>query len=314
VPGKRIVSYRGVEGFPFVVRVSRSKDALLSEWRRTATAAAVGMACLTLLVAWLIAQLVRDRARRARERERRVQAEKFEALGQLSAGITHDFGNLLQVVAMNNEVMRQASSDPVIMKQALGTTERAVRAGMALLDRLTSFARVRPLALTRVQLCDWLEAARPLLVQAAGPLVTVRISARLPLPEVLCDATQLDSAVVNLVINARDAMGGRGDISLRAYAGDPNSGAPKAFTGNAPSFVCLSVQDSGPGMPNEVKRRALEPFYTTKGEAGTGLGLPQVYGFMQQLGGDLAIDSVLGQGTTVHLFFPVAATERTPAP
>jgi signal transduction histidine kinase len=113
--------------------------------------------------------------------------------------------------------------------------------------------------------------------------------------------------VVNLVVNARDAMAGSGRITLRVYACDNDSGAPKAFAGSPARFVCVAVQDDGPGMTERVRRRALEPFYTTKGEAGTGLGLSQVYGFMQQAGGDLTIESEPGRGTTVHLFFRVAS-------
>jgi hypothetical protein len=129
VAGERVVSYRVVENFPFVVHVSRSKHALLAEWRRTATAAAVGLVALTLLLAWFIAQLVRDRARRVRERERRAQAEKLEALGQLTAGITHDFGNMLHIVALNVELLRQGPADPAAVKGALDAVDRAVRGG-----------------------------------------------------------------------------------------------------------------------------------------------------------------------------------------
>jgi two-component system, NtrC family, sensor kinase len=291
------------------VHVSRSKRDVLAEWRRTAAGSAIGMGALTALLAWFIPRLVRDRARRARARERRAQAEKMEALGQLTAGITHDFGNLLHVVAMNAEVMRQAPQDPLIVNQALAATDRSVRAGMAMLDRLMSFARRRPLAITCLQLDEWLAAARPLLIQAAGPQVTVHTDVRQPVPEILCDAAQLDAALVNLMVNARDAMDGAGRVTLRAYACENESGAPKAFRGSPAPFVCLAVEDSGPGMSESVLRRALEPFYTTKGEAGTGLGLSQVYGFMRQVGGDMAIDSAPGKGTTVHLFFRVAGAE-----
>jgi two-component system NtrC family sensor kinase len=100
-------------------------------------------------------------------------------------------------------------------------------------------------------------------------------------------------------------MAGNGRITVRAYPCEDEAGLPKALAGPAP-FVCLSVQDTGPGMGEEVKRRALEPFYTTKGEAGTGLGLSQVYGFMQQVGGSVTIESAPGRGTSVHLFFPAA--------
>lgn len=306
IPGERVVSYRVVESLPFVLHVSRSKRETLAEWRRTATAAAVGMAALTALLAWFVAQLVRDRARRARERERRAQAEKMEALGQLTAGITHDFGNLLNIVALNVGLMRQGVADPALTDTALGAIERAVRAGTAMLDRLLSFARRQPLAVAPLRLGEWLATARPLLEQAAGPLVSLRTESAPVLPDVLCDAGQLDAAVMNLIVNARDAMAGSGRITVRLYACDPDSGAPNALVGTPPRFVCLSVQDDGHGMPERIRRRALEPFYTTKGAAGTGLGLSQVYGFMQQVGGDVAIDSAPGRGTTVHLYFRVA--------
>jgi signal transduction histidine kinase len=306
LPGERVVSYRVLENAPFVVQTSRTKSSVLAEWRRTATGTAIAMLTLTVLLGWFIAHLVRDRARRARERERRAQAEKMEALGQLTAGITHDFGNLLNIVALNVELMRQGASNPALVSEALGATERAVRGGMAMLDRLLSFARRQPLAVAPVRLGEWLDTARPLLEQAAGPLVTLLREAEPDLPEVMCDPAQLDAAVMNLVVNARDAMAGSGRITIRLYACDHDSGAPKAFVGSPPPFVCLAVQDEGSGMPERIRRRALEPFYTTKGEAGTGLGLSQVYGFMQQVGGDVTIDSAPGRGTTVHLFFKVA--------
>jgi signal transduction histidine kinase len=303
--GERVASYRAVEHFPLVLHVSRSKREVLVEWRRTAAASAVGMAALTALLAWFIARLVRDRARRAREREKRAQAEKMEALGQLTAGIAHDFGNLLHLVAMNNHVMRQAPLDPVITTQALAATDRAVQSGQAMLERLMSSVRRQPAALAPLRLEEWLEKAQPLLKQAAGPLVTLRIEVKRPLPDIMCDAAQLDAALVNLIVNARDAMAGTGSVSVRAYSCDNDSGAPKAFVRKPVAFVCLSVEDDGPGMTERVKRRALEPFYTTKGDAGTGLGLSQVYGFMQQVGGDMTIDSTPGKGTRVHLFFRV---------
>jgi signal transduction histidine kinase len=305
VPGKHVVSYRLVEHFPLVLHVSRSKENVLVEWRRTAAASAVGMGALTALLAWFMARLVHDRARRARERERRAQAEKMEALGQLTAGIAHDFGNLLHLVAMNNHVMRQAPLDPVITKEALAATDRAVQSGQAMLERLMSSVRRRPVAVAPLRLDDWLERAQPLLKQAAGPLVTLRTQVSRPLPDIVCDAAQLDAALVNLIVNARDAMAGSGSIRVHAYPCDNDSGAPRAFVRKPAAFVCLSVEDDGPGMTERIKRRALEPFYTTKGDAGTGLGLSQVYGFMQQVGGDMTIDSAPGKGTRVHLFFRV---------
>ena len=139
-----------------------------------------------------------------------------------------------------------------------------------------------------------------------GSRVALDVQSEQPLPEILCDVGELDLALLNLVINARDAMAGSGRIGVRIYPCHAESEAPKASIGKPARFVCLTVKDDGPGMTKEVRQRALEPFYTTKGEAGNGLGLSQVYGFMQQLGGQMIIDSTPGHGTAVHLFFPVA--------
>lgn len=293
LPGERVVSYRRLEGMPFIVRVSRAKEDVLAEWQRTATGAAVAMLALTLFLGWYIARLARDSLRRTRERERRTQAEKLEALGALTSGLAHDFGNLLHVIALNIAALRKRPDDAAF-GDALSTMERAAQAGMNLIDRLLAFARRRPLTLTRVRLDAWLESARPLLEHAAGGRIALLIEPEPALPEVLCDTSALDVTMVNLVVNARDAMAGSGRIAIRAYLREGGQS------------VCVSVRDEGPGMAEEVRRRALEPFYTTKGEAGTGLGLSQVSGFMEQLGGTIAIDSAPGRGTTVSLFFPVA--------
>jgi len=136
--------------------------------------------------------------------------------------------------------------------------------------------------------------------------VTVTLEAPPGLPACLLDASQLEVALINLVVNARDAMRGEGAINIRAYEGkDDETGAGEPGS----DFVCLEVRDDGPGMSEEVLRRALDPFFTTKGESGTGLGLAQVYGFVQQVGGDLSIQSRPGAGTTVRLYFRKARAD-----
>ena len=313
-PGKRIVSYRAVPGAPFVVRVSRGEGDLLAEWRRTATAAGLAMLALTVFVVWVVMRMARASAQRALARERRMQAEKMEALGQLSGGMAHDFANLFGVVGLNLEVLRTNPSDPAIAQPALAAIGRAVEGGRHVAERLLAFARRRPLALVHVRLDDWLHAAEPLLGQAAGSRVLLDVQSAPGLPEIVCDAGELDVTLLNLVINARDAMAQSGRIEIRAYPCDEESAAPHSFVARPPRFVCLTVKDNGPGMPESVRRRALDPFYTTKGEAGTGLGLSQVYGFMQQLGGQVAIESAPGRGTAVHLYFPVAGTVEGRSP
>ena len=306
VPGERVVSYHVVDDTPLVIAVSRSNAAALSEWRRTAIGAGVAMSALTLMLALFVVHVAREQAREARARERREQAEKLEALGQLTGSIAHDFGNMLQVVSLNLAVLREDEADPSIREQAISVAQQAVRRSADLIDHLLHFARRRPLKLTRASLDAALGAANELLAHAAGPFAQVVIEPAADLPEVVCDTNQLETALVNLVVNARDAMGGSGRIVLRAYLCDDDN-APQVKPGRrGAGFVCLAIEDSGSGMPDGVRKRALEPFFTTKGEAGTGLGLSQVYGFMQQIGGSLRIDSAPGRGTTVHLFFPVA--------
>ena len=297
LPGERVVSYRRLESGPFIVRVSRSKADVLAEWQRTATGAGLAMLALTLFLGWYIARLTRDSARRTRERERRMQSEKLEALGALTSGLAHDFGNLLQVINLNVALLRAQPLDRA-RERNLSAVEHAVQNGMSLIDRLLAFARRRPLTLQRVRLDERLETARPLLEHAAGARIVLAIEAERGLPEVLCDASALDVALVNLVVNARDAMAGAGRIWVHVHPCEDKE------------YVCLTVRDDGPGMTDEVRRRALEPFYTTKGEAGTGLGLSQVSGFMEQIGGSVSIESSRrGGGTAVHLYFRKAGRE-----
>jgi signal transduction histidine kinase len=292
LPGERVVSYRRLEAAPVVVRVSRGKDDVLTEWRRTATGAAVAMLALTLFLGWFIARLARESAERSRERERRMQAEKMEALGQLTSGLAHDLGNMLYLMSLHVATLRRTAAADTA--QAISAMDRALEAGRELVDRLLAFARRREVRPVRLQLGEALEAARPLLTPAAGSRITLYIGAERSLPEVLCDAGELDTALLNLVVNARDAMAGSGRIEVRAFADRPGR------------RVCVSVTDDGPGMTEAVRRRVLEPFFTTKGESGTGLGLSQVYGFVQQAGGDMTVESAPGRGTTVTLCFPEA--------
>jgi signal transduction histidine kinase len=305
LPGKRVVSYPVLENAPFVVVVSRSRSDALEEWQRTAAGAAVAMVALSVVLSWFLLRVRREQAAREYERQRRVQADKLEALGQLTAGIAHDFGNMLNVVAMGTNLLRGRSVEASVFDQTLGGIERSVMDGKRLIERLMSFARRRPLKLAPLGLDAWLREARPLLAQAAGSRVRLDVDAVTPVPEVMCDVGQLDIALVNLVVNARDAMAGAGKIGVRVFPCGHGVGPKPEVAGAGAGFVCLTVEDNGPGMSDEVKRHAFEPFYTTKGEAGTGLGLPQVYGFMQQLGGTMTLDSAPGGGTAVNLFFPV---------
>jgi two-component system NtrC family sensor kinase len=293
VPGERVVSYRAVAGTPFVVHVSRSQATVLAEWRRTAVGAGVAMGALTLVLGWLVAYLVRQHAREERVRERRLQAEKLEALGQFTSSIAHDFGNLLNVVGLNVALLRKGDLAPSELQGAIAAADRAVHRGKDLIARLLGFARPRPTEAVCADVNQLICGVMPLLSQAAGSRITLVDSLGAKLPAIVCDPTELEIALLNLVVNARDAMAGAGRIVLKTFACEDDC-------------VCVSVEDNGPGMPEDVQRRAMEPFYSTKGEGGTGLGLWQVYGFMHRLGGTARIESAPGHGTVVTLVFPRA--------
>ena len=304
VAGKRIVSYRSIEGLPLVVHVSLSEHDLLAEWRRSAASAAVAMAALTLLLAGVLVQLVRRRNRLEQARAQRAQAEKLEALGQVTGGIAHDFANLLNVVSSSLQVLTLRPGERDHVLQAAAVARRAVDRGTELIARLLAFARRQRLELKPADLNSLISAAQPLIAQAAGPRIELVLQLAPGLPPVLTDESQLEIALLNLVVNARDAISRQGRISLRTQV--------------TASGVCLTVEDDGSGMSRDVRLHALEPFFTTKGEAGTGLGLPQVYGFMRQAGGSVELDSSPGTGTRVHLRFaqarPVAHEARQPQP
>jgi signal transduction histidine kinase len=293
--GRQMVGYRTVEGTPYAVRVSRSDAAALAEWRRTAIGASVAMGTLTLLLLLFGVYVVREHAREERARERREQAEKLEALGLMASGIAHDFGNMLSVISMNLSVLREHARGSAPAREAFTLAERTLGLGADLIERLLGFARGRPLTVIEVDLNRAVASAAAFLHSVAGPRVEISVELEPGLPTVRCDPGKLEVTLVNLVANARDAMQGTGRIVLRTYA-------------SAPDLVCVCVQDSGPGMREDVRRRIFEPFFTTKGSAGTGLGLSQAYGFMQQIAGSVRIDSAPGAGTTVHLCFPPAGT------
>jgi signal transduction histidine kinase len=300
-PGRRVVSYRAVDGTPLVVYVSRGLEAGLEEWRRTAMAAAIAVAALTFLLSVFIVRLVRDSRVREQERLRSAQAEKLEALGQLTAGIAHDFGNIVNIVSINLELLRMLPPAHPARTKALDTAQQAAARAVELISRLLDFARSQPIQAMACDVNEHVLGSKDLLVQAAGSDVEVSLELASDLPRVVCDPGQLQVALVNLVVNASHAMGGRGVVRLITARSESENRGVQALT-RLP--VYLAIRDSGQGMTEEIRRRVLEPFFTTKGGGGTGLGLTQVYGFMQRIGGDMRIESAPGAGTTVYLYFP----------
>jgi signal transduction histidine kinase len=298
---RRIVSYRVVEGLPLVVAVGLAERPLLAGWRRLAVTALTGTVVAVALAATVSLLLMRQVRQRRELQERLAHARGLEDLGRMTGGIAHDFNNVLNVIATNLETIRRRAATerlPVSVDPAM----RAVEQGTKLVSQLLAFARrqeltVRPLDTNRV-----VQALMPMLTQATGPRVVIRTDLADGVWACLADEAQLNSALLNLVVNARDAMpDGQGVIRIttRNYTLDRQPSAPDLSAGD---YVRVTVTDNGTGMPASIVRRATEPLFTTKGEGmGAGLGLSQVYGFARQVGGDLVIESTVGVGTSVHL-------------
>jgi len=295
----RLVSYRALDEYPIVVSVALSEDALLAPWRRNAMIAASVVVVLATCMAILMVVLIRLRRHLEHVHERRLQMQRLETLGRMTGGIAHDVNNILAVIASGTQLLKRSD---IVNKEVLGRITDAVARGRDLVLQLLSFAKSETLEIGTVDLAERIERLRPLMRQAAG--AAIEISVQLPphLSPCRADATRFDAAMLNLVVNARDAMPSGGRITMTARD-LPDEDRVLDFNVPAGDYVELCVADTGEGMSPETARKAIEPFFSTKGAAGTGLGLSQVYGFMQQIGGDLAIETKLGEGTAVHLVF-----------
>ncbi|GGJ39162.1 hypothetical protein GCM10011320_53500 [Neoroseomonas lacus] len=296
--------------------------------------ALIALSCfLTGLFLALFAFMMRRRMQRERETFQRLEdnasdlraeiarreaaevglrnAQRMEGLGRLTGGVAHDFNNLLTAIlgtarALERHLGPRADERT---KRLLGAAVAAVDRGARLNASLLAFARRQPLVLATVNANVLVEEFKPLLRRALDESINLEIALDQKLPPCRADAAQLEAALLNLVINARDAMPRGGTIrvvSRRAWLQE------QALAGNAEAqpgpYVAIEVRDSGEGMPPEVRERAFEPFFTTKENGrGTGLGLSQVFGFMRQIGGHVAIQSAQRRGTTVTLYLPLGS-------
>jgi len=237
-----------------------------------------------------------------------LQSQKMEAIGQLTAGLAHDFNNLLQVVHGSLELMAVKREDERAFKRYHEAAMTAAQRGTKLTAQLLSFARRSRLEPRRIEISSLISSVVELLESTVGSLADLQLNLRRRLPDIEVDPIHFETALINVVTNARDAIEAGGTItiatSLRAVSADEVPGL------DAGDHVLLEVSDDGYGMPRAVLDRALEPFFTTKPKgAGTGLGLAMAQGFAQQSHGVLTITSSEGEGTAVRFFFPVARDE-----
>jgi len=254
-----------------------------------------------------IAGIIVDNTERRLIDEALRQGQKMEAIGQLTGGIAHDFNNLLMIIGGSLESLSRRVQLDDRVQRLLDTARLGVARGAKLNEQLLAFARRQDMREEVVCVTDLLPTFETLLDRAIGEAVKVNVRRAADLWFCRTDPHQLETAILNLAINARDAMNDRGTLVLstenRAVAGE-QAAANNAAAGD---YVVVSVADTGGGMAPEIAARVFEPFFTTKAEGkGTGLGLSQVYGFARQSGGFVELESAVGRGTTVSIYLPRA--------
>ena len=249
------------------------------------------------------AELMKEVAAREKAQEQLRQAQKMETIGQLTGGVAHDFNNLLMAIMGNLDLLRKRLPDDPRLRRLVDGALQGAERGASLTQRLLAFARQQDLRATSVDLRSLVHGMVDLLERSLGPRVTLRLDIPDGLAPARVDANQLELAILNLAINARDAMpdGGSIDLKVEEYLAKSEAGLSPGV------YLKLSVIDSGIGMTPEVLKRAVEPFYSSKPLGkGTGLGLSMVHGLAVQLGGALQLTSSVGKGTTATLLLPAA--------
>jgi signal transduction histidine kinase/CheY-like chemotaxis protein len=242
--------------------------------------------------------------------EQLATAQKLDAIGQLSGGIAHDFNNLLMIVIGNLETAQRHAKAPTgqaaNLQRSIASAMRGAQRAAALTSRLLAFSRRQPLDPKPLDLNKYLPATADFLQRSLGETVQVEAVGAAGLWQIEADPNHLESALVNLAINARDAMSGGGKVTIEATNVFADESYCRANPELAPGqYVLVCVSDTGHGMPLDVLNRVFEPFFTTKEPGhGTGLGLSQVYGFVKQSGGHVKIYSEVDQGTTVKIYLP----------
>ena len=233
--------------------------------------------------------------------QRECTMRRLASLGEMTGGIAHDLRNILAIVESGLRLAERKADQPESVRAFIGAAREGVDRGVELISQLLAFADHREPHLQVRDLNELVSSSAPFLRYGAGPGVRVRLEFGSDIPSCLIDPALFNAAVLNLVLNARDAMPGGGEIWIgteRLVDADCAAGQPG-------TYARLRVRDHGCGMSPEVLQKVLDPFFTTKGENGTGMGLAQVHAFMRIVGGSLRIASERGIGTTVDLLFPL---------
>lgn len=235
-------------------------------------------------------------------------SHRLSVLGEMTGGIAHDLRNILSVIEASLRLIESNLDDPNKVRTFVSGASEGVARGVTLTSQLLTFAQQGDINRSVADVNALLKDLELFLKYGAGPSVRVVLELSSAVPRCFLNASRFSTAVLNLVVNARDAMST--DAVGEVRIGTSHVHTAPAGEGGA-SFVRVGVQDNGSGMPDDIVRRAFDPFFTTKGIKGTGLGVPQVDAFMRQVGGHMKISSQKGRGTTVELFFPAVETEHS---
>ncbi|HYA20903.1 MAG TPA: PAS domain S-box protein [Burkholderiales bacterium] len=245
---------------------------------------------------------------RTRAEEALLQAQKLEAIGQLTGGVAHDFNNLLTVISGNLQMLRERVAHAPVLSELADAAMKAGERGADLTRKLLAFSRRQPLQPREINISELVQSMTDMLQRTLGETIRIETALQPGLAKIVADPGGLENALLNLALNSRDAMPQGGQLTIETASFVPDSGNMVGETDMAPGeYVILAVSDTGCGMSQEVMKRAFEPFFTTKGAGkGSGLGLASVYGFVKQSGGHIKINSEFLRGTTVQLFLPQA--------
>jgi signal transduction histidine kinase len=332
----RLVAYDRLTNYPIYATVARSWDSIVAEWRQTmlthlvfGVPGTLGLVALSLLALrrTRLEQAAWEGAREAMQQrdvaeEALRQSQKMEAVGQLTGGVAHDFNNLLTVVIGNLEVAQrqlenwtEASQDRI--RRTLAQAMRGAQRGATLTQRLLAFSRRQPLNPKPLDLNKLAGGLSDFLRRSLGETVDLETVGTAGLWKVEADPVQLEAALINLAVNARDAMPNGGKLTIETANVQLDADYCRRHADVTPGpYVQIAVTDTGTGMSRQVLERVFEPFFTTKEVGqGTGLGLSQVFGLVKQSGGHITIYSEPGEGTTVKIYLPCLSTEvREEAP
>ncbi|PTB22646.1 hybrid sensor histidine kinase/response regulator [Trinickia symbiotica] len=319
-----ILAYRRVGSYPVYVSCAYSGAVIWGDWYRRATVLVVSLFAPSIVL-WVVLALSLKRLAAEQQAWSRWQVEasmrrsietayrqsrKMEALGNLVGSVAHDFNNLLMIIATNIQIARRRGASN--LERELGAVERAVKSGQSLTRQLLGVARKQPLRNETIDLARWISASRELLNASLGAKASLVLDVGPDVWPIEVDIAELELALINIAVNARDAMPNGGRFTLRANNVKLERESGFALAGE---FVQISLEDTGAGMPPDVLAHAFEPLYTTKAKGmGTGLGLPQVYAFCERSGGLATIESKLGEGTAVRLYLPRTSAEPSEAP